>query len=145
MLIDGHVQQHVRFFQFAEILFPGLDDFLQLAELLLDFFCPGLIIPEIMGKGQLLQPFRLQFLAGQVKDAPSGPACGPSDPEAVVSPPRIPLLLPPLFFPRSVPRSENQGYYPLAGRSAHIHPVACRRPAKPPEPGYAGVGRPLAA
>jgi len=54
-----HVQKEFSLFYLEPFTLPGVDYVLQLAMLLLYFFSPGRIIPEVRGQGLPLQAFKL--------------------------------------------------------------------------------------
>ena len=78
VLLHPHIEEQVDFLQLVPLVFPAVDDLLQLAVRLLDLLGDLGVIPEVGGEGLLFQPFKLVFLLSQVKDAPSGPAGDPS-------------------------------------------------------------------
>jgi len=71
-------RSQVDFLQLVPLVFPAVDDLLQLAVRLLNLLGDLGVVPEVGGEGLLFQPLQLVFLLSQVKDAPSGPAGDPS-------------------------------------------------------------------
>ena len=77
ILLHPHIEQKIEFLQIMPFVFPGLDDILQLAVLLVYPLGKGCVVPEVGGKGLTLQTLQILFLVIYVKDAPSGPVNDP--------------------------------------------------------------------
>jgi hypothetical protein len=63
ILLLGHIKEHLGIFQLSEIFVPDSDQILQLAQLSLDLFGFGLVIPEIRADRLPLQQLYLFTLA----------------------------------------------------------------------------------
>jgi hypothetical protein len=63
MLLNGHIEKHVRLFQVLKILLPVFHQVLELAQFFLCPLGPDLVVPEIRGQGLGFESFYVKLFA----------------------------------------------------------------------------------